>query len=86
MTVLTDVQCTKFRHKLHDEALELQQAELPHLTKAELKAGFQAIEDFWETNRATLKSDIDTAVGQNISIALAKKMGKFWLQYKWGVE
>lgn len=86
MATLTDAQCTAFRHKLHTEALDLQLAEMPHLTKAQLKVGFQAIEDFWEANRATLKFGIDTAVGQNISNALAKKMVKFWLQWKWRFE
>lgn len=85
MAILTDYRCTKFRQKLHND-LDLQLAESPHLTKIQLKAGMQAIEDFWENNRATLKTDIDTAIGQNISNALAKKMGKYWLQWKWGIE
>ena len=85
MAILTDEQCTAFRHKLH-KSLDLLLAESPHLTKAELKAGFQAIENFWETNRVVLKNDIDIAIGRNISNALAKKMGKLWLQWKWGVE
>lgn len=89
MAVLTDTQCAKFRQGLH-EVLDLLQAENPHLTKGELKAGFQAIEDWWENNRANLKDDIDTAMGRTpatkISNALAKRMGKIWLQYKWGIE
>lgn len=83
--IITDVLSTKFRHKLH-ESLDLLQAESPPLTKAQIKLGVQAIEDFWENNRAVLKSNIDTAVGQTISNALAKKMGKWWLQYKWEIE
>lgn len=86
MAILTDTECTYFRHDLHREALDLQQAESPHLTKAQLKAGFQAIEDFWEANRATLKSSMVAAIGQNISNALARKMGKFWLRHKWRIE
>jgi hypothetical protein len=89
MAVLDDARCAKFRQGLHDR-LDLLQAENPTLTKAELKAGFQAIEDFWENNRIALKADIDTAMGRTpatkISNALAKQMGKIWLQWKWGVE
>ena len=86
MAILTDIQCTTFRHFLHADGLDLLQAESPHLTKDELKAGFQAIEDFWESNRAALRNAVVTAIGQNISDALLKKMGKFWLQWKWRNE
>lgn len=86
MATLTDAQCTAFRHKLHVDGLDLMQVESPHLTKPQLKTAFQAVEDFWEANRIALKSQIDTAVGQSISNALAKKIGKYWLQYKWGGE
>ncbi len=64
--------------------------------KAELKAtavsapklgdAFQAVEDFWATNKLTLKSDIDTAIGFTTTNAFAKKIGKAWLAWKWGGE
>lgn len=85
MATLTDAQCTWYRQMLH-KSKGLLKAESPVLTHAQIKAAFQAIEDFWENNRTTLKSDIDTAVGQTISNALAKKMGKWWLKSKWGGE
>ncbi len=84
--VITDVQCAKFRQKLHREALALMQAETIPLTKLEYKAAFQAIEDFWEANRVTLKGDMNPAVGRNISNALARKIGKQWMRSKWGTE
>ena len=86
MSTLTDYRCAKFRQQLHNNDLDLLFAESPVLTKAELKAAFQAIEDFWEDNRVSLKSDIDSAIGRSISNTLAKKLGKYWLQWKWGVE
>ena len=85
MAILTDVQCTAFRHKLHND-LDLLLAESPHLTKIQLKAAAQAVEDWYESERVNVKAAIDTAVGQSISNALAKKIGKFWMQYKWGIE
>ncbi len=86
MATITNVQCAKWRQKLHREALTLMQAEIIPLTKIEYKAAFQAIEDFWEDNRAGLKGNINTAVGRNISNALARKIGKQWMRSKWGGE
>lgn len=84
MAILTDYQATKFRQLLHED-LDLLIADNCS-DKTELKAAFQAVEDFWEDNRAALKSKIDIAMGRTISNALAKKIGKYWLKYKWGLE
>ena len=86
MGTITDFQCAKFRQKLHDESFDLLQAESPALTKAEIKTAFQMIEDFWENNRTTLKTNIETVLGKSISNNLAKKIGKWWLEYKWRGE
>ena len=86
IAILTNAQCTAFRHKLHADALDLLQAENPHLGKPQIKAIFQACEDFWEAKRTELKADMDVAAGQTLGNALAKKFGKFWLQEKWGRE
>ena len=50
--------------------------------KASWLAGFQAIEDFWETNRATLKGNIDTAMGITTTSVLARTIGLAWLVWK----
>lgn len=86
MATISDSKAAKFRQDLHGEGLSLLQAESPPLTKAQLKAAFQAVEDFWETNRVTLKASMDAAAGVTMSNALAKKIGKFWLKDKWGLE
>lgn len=86
MAILSDTVLATMRQKLHGDGLALLQAESPPLSKAEIKAAVQAIEDYWETNRANIKANIDAAVGRTISVALAKKLGKYWLQYKWGLE
>ena len=86
MATITDYEAAKFRQGLHNEALALLHAESPVLTKAQLKAAFQACENFWEDNRLTLKGQIDTAIGETISNELAKKIGKLWLKWKWGLE
>ncbi len=86
MAILTNFQCAKWRQKLHRDYLALMQGEAIPLTKTEYKAAFQAIENFWENNRLTLKSDIDTAIGRSIGNSLAKKIGKQWMESKWGGE
>ena len=86
MATITDYQAAKFRQELHKKVYDELLAISPPLTKAQLKAAFQACEDFWENSRAGLKADIDTAVGQALSVSLAKKIGKLWLKWKWGIE
>ena len=56
---------------------------LPGLpNEAQLKAAFQALEDFWTSNAAALKTSMQTAIGQTITNALAKKISRAWLQNK----
>lgn len=86
MATISDEQSGKCRHFLHASHYSLMEAESPYLSKAQYKAALQAIEDFWEAQRTTLKGLIDTAVGATISNELAKKIGKFWLNEKWGIE
>jgi hypothetical protein len=48
----------------------------------QLLAAFQAIETFWENNKASLKAQVDVAYGQTTSAALAKKIMIAWLNWK----
>ena len=57
-------------------------ANLPN--EAQLKAAFQACEDFWETNKATLKTNIDTALGVTTTNTEAKKIALAWLRWRVG--
>jgi len=51
-------------------------------SKSQLKAVFQAIEDWWESEQATLKAAIDNAYGQTTTVALARKIMKAWVAWK----
>ena len=86
MATITDVEAAKLRQKLHREHIDLMLAESPPLTKVQYTAAIQAIEDWYESERITVKGLIDTAVGTTISNSLAKKIGKFWMKTKWGNE
>jgi hypothetical protein len=52
--------------------------------KTELRAAFQVFENFWTNNAAQLKSDLETALGRSITNALARKIGRAWLEWKLG--
>lgn len=51
-------------------------------SETELRGAFQAIEDWWSDNQASLKAAIDAAIGFTTSAALARKIGKAWLIWK----
>jgi succinylarginine dihydrolase len=58
---------------------------LPNLpNEAQLKAAFQVMEDLWTNNAATVKTNIETALGRSITAALARKIGRAWLEWKTG--
>jgi len=86
MATITDAQSALLRQFLHAECFNLMEAESPYLTKAQYKAALQAIDDWWEANRINLKASMDSAIGQTISNSLAKKIGKYWMREKWGLE
>ena len=54
----------------------------PSLSGEDLKDTFQAIEDFWETNKITLKGQMDTAAGVTLTNNQAKVLGRAWLMLK----
>jgi hypothetical protein len=55
-------------------------ASLP--TDAKFWAAFQVLEDVWETNKASLKSQVDTALGFTTTATEAKKILAAWLSWK----
>jgi len=55
-------------------------AALPN--QAKILAAFQVIEDFWENNKATVKANIDTALGVTTTATEAKKIALAWLVWK----
>ena len=50
--------------------------------KADFIAAFQEIEDWFEANRA----DLGTAITGSWTSPQKKRLVKFWLRYKFGVE
>lgn len=87
MGILTSEDYTELRKIIYRQGVGKEELKaLPYLpNKNQLKAVFQEIEDYWENTQATLKSDMDTAMGQTITNALAKKFGKAWMKWKRGL-
>jgi hypothetical protein len=81
---LTDTEYGELRNATwRDAVTKAQLKALPALpNRVTLTAIFQAIDDFWEANRATLKADMDAAAGATIPNPLAKALGKIWLLWK----
>jgi len=52
----------------------------------QLQQAFQAIEDWWEVNQASLAAAIDSATTPFVfSVAQKRKLAKVWALYKLGV-
>lgn len=86
MGTISQSQACEIRQALHEVALDLLKAQSPPLTKDQLLSTIQAIEDWWDANRATLKSAMEAAAGATLSNALAKTIAKYWLRMKWELE
>lgn len=86
MAVLTNDDYGQIRESLYKASFGKEELKaLPNLpSEAQLKAAFQAIEDFWANNAATLKTNMETALGRSITAALARKIGRAWLEWKTG--
>lgn len=60
------------------------------ITKPKINAIIQAVEDWFETNRASLGAAINVVaqaqIGQNLTAGQMKALVKFWLQSKFDRE
>lgn len=86
MAVLTDADFTKMKHLLRNDATAKAEMSAAALSKQSWKDTLQALEDWWEATaqQTALKSDMDTAAGVTLSNSLTKKLGKVWMQNKFG--
>lgn len=55
-------------------------------TKPQINAALQAIEDWFEANRASLGAAIETAAPLQFAGPLKKRLVAFWLRQKFGRE
>ena len=53
---------------------------LPRLpNRSERDAALQVLEDFWQSNVATNKASVQTALGQTVSNELLKALARAWM-------
>ena len=85
MAVLNVSQLVKCRNSVEKTAKE---RSLPvNYTRARLNAGLQAVEDWFEANRAGLSAVINTATTPLVLTGAQKvALVKAWLEHKMGVE
>ncbi len=81
MAVLTPAQLAEMRRSLEkDDTLGA-----VNFTKVEANQALQAIEDWWEANRANLNTAINTATSPFVfTVAQKKLIGRYWLWHKFG--
>ena len=81
MAVLTGAELAKARR------LTRQMVGSLDYDKSTINAALQAIEDWFETNRAGISTDIDTATNPTVLTNTEKKrLGAAWLLYKSATE
>ena len=51
------------------------------LSKGELSNAIDAIDDYWEANKLSIKQAMDAAVGKTLTVATAKAVWKAWLTW-----
>lgn len=86
MAVLTSINYGELREILYrpgagKEELKAHPA-LPD--QIHILAAFQVLEDFWENNKANIKTAVDAALGVTTTAIEAKKIGLAWLIWKVG--
>jgi hypothetical protein len=54
--------------------------------KSEINNAIQAIEDWYEDNRSAISTAIDDATTFSFSSAKKKKIGKYWMEWKFPDE
>ncbi len=86
MPTIKKSKLAKFRQMLHGSHKKAMSSEAVPLSKDEYTKAFQAVEDFWEANRLTLKAAIDNSLGRSVGGGLAKKMVMVWMKDKWRSE
>lgn len=84
MATLTDENYSELRNTVYRKGQGKEEMKaLPSLpSKAQLKGAFQALEDWWQTQKPLVKADIDTAYGQTTSATLAKFIFKAFFLWK----
>ena len=82
MAALTNADFTAYKRALRVDPDA--KAEMRSLapSKSAWKAALQALEDGYNSRRAAIKAEMDTAIGATMTNTLAKKLEKVWMAQK----
>ncbi len=86
MAVLTGQDFVKYFRRLHSDPEAYATLKAEGISRQQLQAAMQAIEDRWEADRSGYKADADAAAGVTLTVMMAKKLAKAWMENKWGGE
>ena len=87
MAVITDADVRELYRALYRKGEGKEEIKADGLLdRTVIKAVFQAIEDWYEVERATVKAAIDAAAGRTLTNAAAKKYGRAYFRRKWRLE
>jgi hypothetical protein len=87
MAVLDNDDFTAYKRALRNNPTARAEMKAAGISKAQWKAALQSIEDWYEADRATVSGLIDTATSPAVlTNALKKKLGRVWMQRKFGGE
>ncbi len=82
MAILTNEDFTAYKRALRNDAEAKVEMRALAPSKAEWKAALQALEDGFNSRRPAIKAEMDAAVGTTMTVALAVKLEKVWMQHK----
>lgn len=87
MAVITDADVREMYLSLYRKGEGKEEIKADGLVDpATIKAIFQALEDWYKGERATVKALMVTAKESAMTNAAAKKYGRAWLRWKWELE
>lgn len=78
MAVLTNADFTAYKHALRNDKVAATEIRDLELSKATLKATFQALEDGYVSRNAAIKAEVDAAAGVTLTNSVAKTIEDLW--------
>ncbi len=82
MAILTNDDFTEYKRALRRDPDAKSEMRALSPSKTAWKAALQALEDGYTSRRVAIKGEMDTALGEPMTNAMAKKLEKVWMQQR----
>ena len=86
MAILTNEDFTFYKHAIRRDPIAKSAMRAAVPSKQQWKDLMQGLDDWYESERLNAKAAMETKAGISITNQLAKKLGKVWMQRKFGSE